>query len=543
MVEKIDAKLFRRMILSALNQLERDKKLIDKLNVFPVPDGDTGTNMFLTLDAAVKEVNMVVENDLSKLSGALTKGSLMGARGNSGVILSQIIRGFSAAVEGQSEWGVQDMIHALENSKKVAYKAVMKPVEGTMLTVVRETAEFAKKNKNKFKSLDLFLEAIHQQAASSLKNTPNLLKALKDANVVDSGGRGLLSILEGALSAYQGNPVDRMSQQDAEAIDYEEFVENEIHIFDGDLEFKYCTEFILMTDLVSEDEFKREIEPLGDSMVVVGAESLIKVHLHTNDPGVALEKATKYGNVDRIKIENMEIQYQNRLSEQSSNADVACDKLFSIITTTVGEGFYKLMKDLRVDQIVEGGQTMNPSTQDFLSAVELSKQDDILILPNNKNVILAATQAASLSNKNVKVLETKDIPQAICALLALDPDRSLDENFITMKEAIEHVKTGSVTYAVRDTNTERFQIKEGDMIGLSLKEILAVGSSVDEVCFKLLEELIDEESELVTLYFGENMTQEEAERIRDEIEERYPEMDFEIYNGGQPIYHFFVSVE
>lgn len=543
MVEKIDAKLFRRMILSALNQLERDKKLIDKLNVFPVPDGDTGTNMFLTLDAAVKEVNMVVENDLSKLSGALTKGSLMGARGNSGVILSQIIRGFSAAVEGQSEWGVQDMIHALENSKKVAYKAVMKPVEGTMLTVVRETAEFAKKNKKKFKSLDLFLEAIHQQAASSLKNTPNLLKALKDANVVDSGGRGLLSILEGALSAYQGNPVDRMSQQDAEAIDYEEFVENEIHIFDGDLEFKYCTEFILMTDLVSEDEFKREIEPLGDSMVVVGAESLIKVHLHTNDPGVALEKATKYGNVDRIKIENMEIQYQNRLSEQSSNADVACDKLFSIITTTVGEGFYKLMKDLRVDQIVEGGQTMNPSTQDFLSAVELSKQDDILILPNNKNVILAATQAASLSNKNVKVLETKDIPQAICALLALDPDRSLDENFITMKEAIEHVKTGSVTYAVRDTNTERFQIKEGDMIGLSLKEILAVGSSVDEVCFKLLEELIDEESELVTLYFGENMTQEEAERIRDEIEERYPEMDFEIYNGGQPIYHFFVSVE
>jgi DAK2 domain fusion protein YloV len=430
----------------------------------------------------------------------------------------------------------------------VAYKAVIKPVEGTILTVVRQTAEEALKIYKNHKDMKFFLEELLEASNNSLNHTPELLKALKDANVVDSGGKGFVVFFEGLYRGFIGEPVKKdKSEKLAPAL----FEEEDIHIFEGELEFGYCTEFMVKTTKIIPEDFKKEIESYGDSLIVVGDDGLIKIHIHTNNPGEVMEKAINYGDLDRIKIENMRLQHEVRIEQnkdakaevvlESSRAEI--NKGFGIISVAMGDGLSKIMKDFGVDHIIEGGQTMNPSTKDFLEAIDKIKANDIFILPNNSNIIMAATQASEISTKNIKVIPTKTIPQGFQALMNMSLQSSFEDNLSSMTESIGYVKSGQVTFAVRDTSADGLEISKDDIIGIGEKKIVSAGKEISAVTKMLIENLVDEDSEIISLFYGEDINEDEAESLIEELEEAYPDLDIELYHGGQPLYYYIISVE
>ena len=538
-MNRIEGVLFRSMLVSGANNLKNERDIVDRLNVFPVPDGDTGTNMSLTMNSAITELESVASNELGEISKAVARGSLMGARGNSGVILSQILRGFAQGIEGKDYLQVKDFAVALDSARKVAYKAVIKPVEGTILTVCRETAEAALEMKD-MENMEDFLVKLLEATRRSLANTPELLKALKEANVVDSGGRGFLSILEGMVKAYQGNPINADGSTETKQ-DFEEMMKQDSHAFSGEIKFGYCTEFFLRTYEVDADTFRREIEDMGDSMVVVGDEGIIKIHIHTNDPGVVLQKASAHGALDRIKIENMRLQQEAVLAKRREEMEE--DPLaYGIISVAVGKGLADMMRDMNVTTIIEGGQTMNPSTEDFVKAIDKINSDTIFVFPNNSNIIMAANQAKEISDKNVIVIPTKDIPSALVGLMAIDVAATPEENEQNILDAISCVTSAEITYAVRDTTSGDKQIKEGEVIGISGKEILANGAEIEEVTLETIDSL-SEDAEIITLFYGEDVTEEQATALMEHVAEKYPDVDVEIYEGGQPLYYYFISVE
>lgn len=544
MTEYIKAKAFREMFVSGANNLQNSKDLVDKLNVFPVPDGDTGTNMSLTISYAMKELEKVGEDDITKIAKALSKGSLMGARGNSGVILSQIIRGIGKSVEGKDKLSTVDLAKALKGGSDTAYKAVIKPVEGTILTVIRETAEYAVKLAKRENNIEKFLGKVVREANVSLENTPNLLKNLKDAGVVDSGGKGLTLILEGFYLAIVGKAVVPATAEKAELKNVS--LSSADNISTEDIKFGYCTEFILESDKIDDAGIRDIMLGYGDSLAVVGDEGVIKVHVHTNEPGNVLQEALKYGQLLTIKIENMRMQHENILEGVAENAEYeepVEEKEFAFISTSMGDGLASIFKDFGVDHVIEGGQTMNPSTEDFMKAIDKIHAKNIFILPNNSNIIMAANQAKELSDKNIIVIPTKNIPQAVSALVGFNPEATAEENEANMVEALSYVKSGQVTFAVRDTVMNGIEIREGNIIGIAEKEMIAAGDEVDEVAKKLVEKLVDEDSAIITLFYGEDVTEEQAEELRGELEEKFEDIDVELYYGGQPLYYYLISVE
>ncbi|WP_297136695.1 DAK2 domain-containing protein [Terrisporobacter sp.] len=541
MIQCIDGNKFRDMFVSGANNLQNNKDLVDKLNVFPVPDGDTGTNMSLTISYAIKELSKVNNDNITDIGKALSKGSLMGARGNSGVILSQIIRGIAKSIEGKESLNVNDLALALKNGSDTAYKAVIKPIEGTILTVIRETGEYAVKTSTEDMDMIEFLELVVKKANESLDKTPELLKALKEAGVVDSGGKGLVLILEGMLSSLKGNSIDSIAGGVSNNVE----VKVEQNISTEDIKFQYCTEFILESDKVDDLVIREKFMKFGDSLAVVGDEGVIKVHVHTNDPGLALQEALRYGQLLTIKIENMKLQHENIVlseSEQTKEVQVE-EKEYGFIATSMGEGLAQIFKDFGVDHIIEGGQTMNPSTEDFMKAIESLHARNIIILPNNSNIIMAANQAKELSDKNIIVIPTKNVAQAFASLVTFDGDATAEENEANMVEALSTVKSGQVTYAVRDTVINDIEVKEGNIIGLAEGKLLAAGEEVNEITTDLIEKLVDEDSAIITLFYGEDTSKEDAEALASDLEEKFEDIDVELHYGGQPLYYYLISVE
>ena len=547
MIQNIDGKQVRDMFVSGANNLKNHKDLVDKLNVFPVPDGDTGTNMSLTISCAIKELNKVEQDDIGQLGKALSKGSLMGARGNSGVILSQIIRGIAKSIEGKETLNSMDIAEALKNGSDTAYKAVIKPVEGTILTVVRESSDYALKAAALEEDVIEFMKLLVKEANNSLDRTPELLHALKEAGVVDSGGKGLVLVYEGMLKSLEGQFVESQEIQTTETTSVQ--VENRLST--EDIKFQYCTEFILETDKISDLKMRDIMIKYGDSLVVVGDDGIIKVHVHTNTPGTVLQEALAYGQLLTIKIENMKLQHENKVikdaqedKEVSEQAAVSEEpKEFGFIATSMGQGLAKIFKDFGVDHIIEGGQTMNPSTEDFMNAIEKMNAHNIIILPNNSNIIMAANQAKDLSDKSIIVIPTKNVSQAFAALVNFDADLTIEENEANMVEALSTVKSGQVTYAVRNTVINDVEVKEGNIIGLGEGKLLSAGDNIDEITTNLIESLVDEDSAIITLFYGEDIKEEQAEALRESLEEKFEDIDIELYYGGQPIYYYLVSVE
>ena len=544
MIQYIDAKILKEMFVSGANNLQNHKDLVDKLNVFPVPDGDTGTNMSLTISYAMKELSKVENGTITEIGKALSKGSLMGARGNSGVILSQIIRGFAKSIEGKEQLNTEDLANAFKNGSDTAYKAVIKPIEGTILTVVRESADFAVKNYKKENDLVKFLEMVIKEANESLDRTPELLKALKEAKVVDSGGKGLVLIYEGMLSALKGNYISLKdsssntqtisSQAQANAVNTE------------DIKFSYCTEFILESDKVQDTEIRDMMLKYGDSLAVVGDDGVIKVHVHTNDPGLVLQDALKFGQLVTIKIENMKVQHENivlNAQDETASSEEVEEKEFGFIATSMGDGLATILREFGVDHIIEGGQTMNPSTEDFVNAIDKINAKNIFIFPNNSNIIMAANQAKEISEKNIIVIPTKNIPQGFTALVNFNAEASAKENEEAMMNSLSLVKSGQVTYAVRDTVMNDIDVKEGNIIGIAEGKLLSAGEKVEEITRDLVEKLVDEDTAIVTLFYGEDVSEDDANELRDLLEEKFEDIDVELYYGGQPLYYYLISVE
>ena len=541
MIQYIEGKMLRDMFVSGANNLQNHKELVDKLNVFPVPDGDTGTNMSLTISYAMKELAKVENDSITEIGKSLSKGSLMGARGNSGVILSQIIRGFSKSIEGKEQISTEDLAKAFKNGSDTAYKAVIKPIEGTILTVVRESGEYAIKAAKKEKDLLKFLEMVIDEANKSLERTPELLKNLKEAGVVDSGGKGLVLIYEGMYEALKGNPIKAKDSNDSNV---SEVKQAGTSINTEDIKFCYCTEFILESNSISDTEIRDIMLKYGDSLAVVGDEGIIKVHVHTNDPGLVLQDALKHGQLVTIKIENMRLQHENTLvGDTDEIAQSVEEKEYGFIATSMGEGLAKIFKDFGVDYIIEGGQTMNPSTEDFMKAIDSINAKNIFIFPNNSNIIMAANQAKELSDKNIIVIPTKNTPQGFTALVNFNADASVEENEQALMESLTMVKSGQVTFAVRDTVMNDVEVKEGNIIGIAESKLMDAGDSVDEITTSLVEKLVDEDSAIITLFYGEDVTEEDANNLRDELEEKFEDLDIELYYGGQPLYYYLISVE
>lgn len=541
MIQYIEGKMLRDMFVSGANNLQNHKELVDKLNVFPVPDGDTGTNMSLTISYAMKELAKVENDSITEIGKSLSKGSLMGARGNSGVILSQIIRGFSKSIEGKEQISTEDLAKAFKNGSDTAYKAVIKPIEGTILTVVRESGEYAIKAAKKEKDLLKFLEMVIDEANKSLERTPELLKNLKEAGVVDSGGKGLVLIYEGMYEALKGNLIKAKDLNDSNV---SEVKQAGTSINTEDIKFCYCTEFILESNSISDTEIRDIMLKYGDSLAVVGDEGIIKVHVHTNDPGLVLQDALKHGQLVTIKIENMKLQHENTLvGDTDEIAQSVEEKEYGFIATSMGEGLAKIFKDFGVDYIIEGGQTMNPSTEDFMKAIDSINAKNIFIFPNNSNIIMAANQAKELSDKNIIVIPTKNTPQGFTALVNFNADASVEENEQALMESLTMVKSGQVTFAVRDTVMNDVEVKEGNIIGIAESKLMDAGDSVDEITTSLVEKLVDEDSAIITLFYGEDVTEEDANNLRDELEEKFEDLDIELYYGGQPLYYYLISVE
>lgn len=534
----------KKMFISGANNLQNHKELVDKLNVFPVPDGDTGTNMSLTISYAIKELLKSEVDDITNIGKVLSKGFLMGARGNSGVILSQIVRGFAKSIEGKETLNTVDLADALKLGSDTAYKAVIKPIEGTILTVVRESAEYAQKIAKKEDDVVRFFELVIGEANQSLKRTPELLKSLKEAGVVDSGGKGLILIYEGMYNALKNNPIELKDS----SLTAEPTTNQLSNVNSQDIEFGYCTEFILETDKVDDTHIRDIMLKYGDSLAVVGDDGIIKVHVHTNDPGLAIQEALKFGQLLTIKIENMRFQHENTLLEKgSNNEEVATlseeEKEYGFIATSMGEGLADIFKGFGVDYVIEGGQTMNPSTEDFLKAINSINARNIFIFPNNSNVIMAANQAKDISDKNIIVIPTKNTPQAFSALVNFNSEDTVKENEEVFNSSLEAVKCGQVTYAVRNTTMNGIDVKEDDIIALSKGTLISSGDSVNNVTCKLVEELVDDETSIVTLYYGDMINEEDANTLLSEIQAKFDDIDVELYYGGQPVYHYLVSVE
>ena len=539
---------FRKMIISGAKVLEINRSKVDSLNVFPVPDGDTGTNMSLTIQSAVKELSLCSSNRLSELCDAVSKGALKGARGNSGVILSQLFRGICAEIKNNEEITVKAFAKAMENGTKVAYAAVSKPKEGTMLTVARLMSEFARQSASRYRDFSQFLEAVIQKGEEALAQTPELLPVLKKAGVVDAGGMGLLCIYRGFLSVVNGEelPEDEMALPETQKSDEDVFGDNSdiINLDLGEIEFAYCTEFFIInlkksTTLADIDRLKEKLMKIGDCVICIGDLELVKVHVHTNNPGMALQGALELGELDRVKIENM--LEQNRAMRAKREAE---KKEMGMLAICAGEGIAAIFKDLLVDRVIEGGQTMNPSAEDIADAVQKVNAEHVFVFPNNKNIILAAEQSKALvTGRTVHVIPTKNIPQGFAAALAFNGEATAEENKTDMIHAIDNVRAGQVTYAVRSTNVNGFSLKEGDIIGLDDKKILAKGKTVDETLLALVDKLKDSSHEIITLYYGKDVAEEDAEALAEKIAEKFPDCDVDYHFGGQPIYYYLVSLE
>lgn len=552
-MKTIDAAMVQRCFLAGAKRIEANKEYINELNVFPVPDGDTGTNMTLTIMSAAKEVSTLTSPTMEQVCKAISGGSLRGARGNSGVILSQLFRGLSKELREYQGVSVTVLASAFERAVETAYKAVMKPKEGTILTVARGGAERARQLAEEGEEDILaFTEEVVHHMKDVLDITPELLPVLKEAGVVDSGGQGLLTIMEGVLDALQGKETDFSITVPETSVQKAAGAANDA-ISTADIKFGYCTEFIVMVekpyDAAEEVRFKSYLESIGDSIVVVSDEDIVKVHVHTNDPGLAIQKALTYGSLTKMKIDNMREEHNERVIQGASQlaekqAEAAPRKPAGFLAVSIGEGLNRIFEEIGADYVIEGGQTMNPSTEDMLNAIAQVNADTIFILPNNSNIILAAEQAAKLTkDKEIIVVPSKTVPQGITAIINYMPDKSAAENKERMAEEMQKVKTGQVTYAVRDTAMDGKEIKAGDIMGIGDKTICSVGSDIAEVTFELLESLLDDESELVSLYFGQDGSEEDAQALADRIMEAYPELEVDVHSGGQPIYYYILSVE
>ena len=543
--QKINGHDFYNMVVNASNRLLEESDFVNALNVFPVPDGDTGTNMSMTFKAAVKEIENLNSESIGETSKKLAKGALMGARGNSGVILSQILRGISKGLEGKTEVDGRDLAVAFEEGSKAAYKAVMRPTEGTILSVIRAAAESVTNVEES--NVIAVMETVVTNSKIMLDKTPDLLPALKKAKVVDSGGMGLYIILQGMLDALKNDIKSEIKDVTVKSAGATGAASTE----DIDIKFGYCTEFIIVGDASKAKEFQDKIEDLGDSMIVVGYEDVIKVHIHTNDPGKVLSNAVQYGELSKIKIDNMREEHREVLALKNEEAasDVQKEvapsesKKYAFISVAMGDGITRVLKDLGVDYVIEGGQTMNPSTQDMMECISKLNAEHIFILPNNKNIIMAAEQAAEISDKDIRVIPTKSIPQGITAITMFNYEADVDANEETLKEALEMVKTGSVTYAVRDTEMDGIEIKEGNMLGLVESKIKTVGEDYFEVAKEILESMIDEDSELITIFYGKDVDESKMEEFIAELEDKYDDFDLQCYKGDQPLYYFIMSVE
>lgn len=554
--KKINAEMFAKMFLAGAKNLESKKEWINELNVFPVPDGDTGTNMTLTIMAAAKEVGAMETYEMEKVAKSISSGSLRGARGNSGVILSQLFRGLCKVIKEEKEIDVPVMAAALQKAVETAYKAVMKPKEGTILTVAKGGAKKAIALADETEDLVYFMQQVVAEMEIVLAKTPDMLPVLKEAGVVDSGGQGLVEVFHGMMDALEGKEIDYSiegASMEAKPVKISAQTEAEI-------KFGYCTEFIIMLEkeytMDTELEFKAFLESIGDSIVVVSDDDIVKVHVHTNDPGLAIQRALTYGSLTKMKIDNMREEHEEKLIKEASRlaeeeAKKAAEakkaeprKEMGFISVSIGEGVGEIFKGLGVDYLIEGGQTMNPSTEDMLNAIDNVNADHIFILPNNKNIILAANQAQALTeDKEIHVIPTKTVPQGITAMINYLPDLSAEENAEAMEEAITTVKTGQVTYAVRDTKIDDKEIHEGNIMGIGDSGILAVGENLEATTLEMFKELVDDMSEIISIYYGEEVEEAVAEELGEKVGEMFPDCDVEVHFGGQPIYYYVVSVE
>jgi len=534
----INGKDLKNMFISGANNLENNKDHVNQLNVFPVPDGDTGTNMSLTMNSAVREINDSEENSAYIIAELAANGSLMGARGNSGVILSQILRGISKALKNEEEMNCLSLAKAFMEGSHTAYKAVMKPTEGTILTVIRESAEYGLGVAKQSTDLIFLFKEIVRQANITLEKTPEMLPVLKQANVVDAGGKGLIDILNGMLYYLTTKEIIQVAEKQMDVAP-----SNEILPFEEDIKFGYCTEFLIKGKSMNLELFKKEIMNMGDSLIVVGDESLLKVHIHTNNPGRVIEKGIEFGYLSSIKIDNMREQHQELLVNEEDKHNSLDNKKFGVVTVAIGTGISNIFKDLGADEVIEGGQTMNPSTEDIYKSVQKIKAENIIILPNNGNVILAASQVKHLTDKSIIVAKTKTIPQGIAAIMAIDPDKTPEENEKKIERAISDVKTGLITYAVRDSNYNGLEIEEGNIIGMIDNEINSYGDNISTVINEILDAMVDDDSSLITIYYGVDVIKDEAEELLKDLQNKYLNCDVEYHYGGQPLYYYILSVE
>ena len=555
-VKAIDAAMLQKMFIAGAKNIEAKKEYINELNVFPVPDGDTGTNMTLTILSAAKEVAAIEEPTMANLAKAISGGSLRGARGNSGVILSQLFRGFTKVIQEEEQIEVSTLAAAFERAVETAYKAVMKPKEGTILTVAKGGADKAAQLAGNTEDIVSFCGSVLEHMEYVLSQTPEMLPVLKEAGVVDSGGQGLLTVLQGCYDVLLGKEIDFESLK-AEPVKKIASAMDSSEVSTADIKFGYCTEFIIMLEKEftkeTEQHFKDFLEGIGDSIVVVADDEIVKVHVHTNDPGLAIQKALTYGSLTNMKIDNMREEHNEKvIKEAEKKAVLEAEeskveeprKAYGFISVSAGSGLSEIFEGLGVDYLIEGGQTMNPSTADMLDAIAKVNADTIFILPNNKNIILAAEQAADLTeDKNIIVIPTKTIPQGITAVINFMEDKSPEENEQQMLEEMAKVKSGQVTYAVRDTSIDGKEIHVGDIMGIGEKGIEAVGEKTNDTTLALLSNMIDEESELVSLFYGEGITEADANELAEQVMEKYPDVEVEVQHGGQPVYYYILSVE
>ena len=555
MKNTIDALALKKAFIAGANNLDNKKDYINELNVFPVPDGDTGTNMTMTIMSAKREVESCKET-MSDIAKAMSTGSLRGARGNSGVILSQLLRGFSKKIGDKTEIGVIEIADAFQKAVETAYKAVMKPKEGTILTVARGIATKARECAGTDITLEEFCETIIKHGDEVLASTPELLPVLKEAGVVDSGGQGLMEVVKGAVDCILGRVViadTKPSGAGVSGVDNPKYSED----LSADIKFGYCTEFIINLEkpygIKEEDDLKQFLESIGDSIVCVSDDEIVKIHVHTNHPGQAFEKGLTFGYLSNMKVDNMRLEHHEKVIKQAEREEAARQaekekqqpkKQYGFIAVSMGDGLKEFFTELGVDYVIEGGQTMNPSTEDMLNAIEKVHAENIFIFPNNKNVVLAANQAAGLcEDKNIIVLATANAPQGISAMIAFDSTMTLEDNKNNMLEAVSNVKSGQVTYAVRDTSIDGKAIHEGDIMGIGDKGLVSVGNDISDVTFDLIKDAVDEDSELISIYYGADVKKEDAEAFAARVEESFPDCDVQNYYGGQPIYYYIVSVE
>lgn len=555
-INTIDAAMLKKCFLAGAANLEAKKEIINELNVFPVPDGDTGTNMTMTILSAAKEVSSISSPTFENLSKAISGGSLRGARGNSGVILSQLFRGFTKEIKTVTVIDAEVLARAFQKATETAYKAVMKPKEGTILTVAKGLADKMNELAGENGDLEEILGQVIEHGRYVLSQTPEMLPVLKEAGVVDSGGQGLIEVISGAYDCLLGKEIDLTA-----ALGSGTTAKVEADAVEADIKFGYCTEFIINIekkfDNGDELNFKAYLESIGDSIVVVADDEIVKVHVHTNDPGLAIQKALTYGSLSKMKIDNMREEHKEKLIKEAEKAEAekkAAEeaakkpaepkKRYGFISVSAGAGLSEIFEGLGVDVVIEGGQTMNPSTEDMLNAIDKVNAENVFILPNNSNIILAANQAQSIvTDKNVYVVPSKTIPQGITALINFDETADVESNFENMSSEMKNVKTGQVTYAVRDTSMDGKEIKQNDIMGIGDKTILSVGKDIESTTIDMLSQLIDDDSELISVYYGEDVTEEQVNSLTAKLEEAYPDLDLEVHSGGQPIYYYIVSVE